>query len=58
MMMQSAARPSVNQAILDLIRHKQVLCQILDAEGATPEAKYEAIVQLASRTDTPMTAEH
>jgi hypothetical protein len=51
--MQSPTRPSVNQAILDLIRHKQCLCQILDAEDATPEGTYEAIVQLASLTSTP-----
>ena len=47
----SAARPSVNQAINDLIRRKQCLCQILDAEDTTPEAKYQAIVQLASLSE-------
>ena len=46
--MWSATRPSVNINILDLVRHKQRLCQILDAEDTSPEAKYEAIVQLAS----------
>ena len=47
----SASRPSVNQAINDLVRHRQCLCQILDAEDTTPEAKYQAIVRLASLSD-------
>ena len=49
--MWSATRPSINSNILDLIRHKQRLCQILDDEDTTPEAKYEAIIQFASRAD-------
>ena len=46
--MWSATRPTVNSDILDLIGHKQCLCKILDADDTTPEAKYQAIVELAS----------
>jgi hypothetical protein len=48
--------PSANQtihaidSILDLIKRKKRLCQILDAEETTPAEKHEIIVQLASLT--------